>query len=228
LTDYLLYLTLISNNFTITIIVKIKQINLKGSIMPKKDKPLPKSPSTPFRKKRSFEEDGKEPLMADQMAMAMAEGKLDDFMKEELPDNEHARKLAEMMMGMTGMMPSGFSGTPTPEKSARAPETETAGTDEDEPAVTPPDDVVNAVKGADVNGLMQLLKREHRKRHGDEAEPVEESNKDAHTSQPQASIEKDILEQMFNIAKDNNLSLDWIFFRALKRYVQEYKKTGNL
>ena len=199
--------------------------------MSKKDKPLPKSPSTPFRKKRTFEEDGNGPRMADQMAMAMSEGKLDEFMQKELPDNEHAKKLAEMMMGMTGMtgmMPSGFSGTPSPKKAAHAPDTETAGTEEDEPAVTPPDDVVNAVKGADVNGLMQLLKREHRKRHGDEGEPVEENIKEAGTSQPQAAIEKEILEQMFNIAADNNLSLDWIFFRALKRYVQEYKKTGTL
>jgi hypothetical protein len=199
--------------------------------MSKKDKPLPKSPSTPFRKKRTFEEEGNGPLMADQMAMAMSEGKLDEFMQKELPDNEHAKKLAEMMMGMTGMtgmMPSGFSGTPSPKKAAPDQDTETSGTEEKEPAVTPPDDVVNAVKGADVNGLMQLLKREHRRRHGDEGEPIEENKKETGTSQPQAAIEKEILEQMFNIASDNNLSLDWIFFRALKRYVQEYQKTGNL
>ena len=127
--------------------------------MSKKDKPLPKPQSTPFRKKRAFEEDGNEPLMADQMAMAMSAGKLDEFMQKELPDNEHARKLAEMMMGMTGMsgmMPEGFSGAAAPKKAESAPETATAGTEEDGPAVTPPDDVVNAIKGADVNGLMHL------------------------------------------------------------------------
>ena len=191
--------------------------------MSKKDKPLPKPQSTPFRKKRAFEEDGNEPLMADQMAMAMSAGKLDEFMQKELPDNEHARKLAEMMMGMTGMsgmMPEGFSGATAPKKAESAPETATAGTEEDGPAVTPPDDVVNAIKGADVNGLMHLLKREHKKRHGGEDDPVEEAKKETGPTQPQAAIEKEILEQMFNIASDNNLSLDWIFFRALKRYVQ--------
>ncbi len=198
--------------------------------MSKKDKPLPKPASTPFRKKRAFEEDGNAPLMADQMAMAMSAGKLDEFIQKELPDNEHAKKLAEMMMGMTGMtgmMPAGFSGPPSTPKATSAPETEAAGTQEG-PSVKPPDDVVNAVKGADVDGLMKILKREHRKRHGGEEDPIEEDEKETGPAQPQAAIEKEILELMFNIAADNNLSLDWIFFRALKRYVQEYQRTGNL
>ena len=38
------------------------------------------------------------------MAQAAAEGKLDEFLKQEMPDNEYARNLASMMMGMTGMM----------------------------------------------------------------------------------------------------------------------------
>ncbi len=199
--------------------------------MSKKDKPLPKSPSTPFRKKRAFEEKENETLMADQLAIAMAEGKLDEYIKKELPDNEHARKLTEMMMGMTGMsgmMPAGLPGMPSTEKETAPNETETAGAEEDDSAVKPPDDVVSAVKGADVDGLMKLLKREHVKRHGGKDEPVVEDKKDKASTQSQATIEKEVLEEMFNIAADNSLSLDWIFFRALKKYVKEYQKTGNL
>ena len=73
--------------------------------MSKQEKLLPKPPNTPFGRKRHFEEDeSKDPLIADEMVQAMAEGKLEEFLKKELPDNEYARKLAEMMMGMTGML----------------------------------------------------------------------------------------------------------------------------
>ena len=53
------------------------------------------------------------------MAAAAAEGKLEDFLKQEMPDNEYARNLANMMMGMTGMMSGsmpGMSMNPVPEK----------------------------------------------------------------------------------------------------------------
>ena len=40
--------------------------------------------------------------------------------------------------------------------------------------------------------------------------------------------EKEILDELLKIAYSNNLSLDWVFFRALKRFVDEYKETGNL
>jgi len=74
--------------------------------MSEKERPLPKPPTTPFGRKRPFEEkEDNAPLMADRLAAAMAEGTLDEFMKQELPDNEHARTLAMMMMGMSGMMP---------------------------------------------------------------------------------------------------------------------------
>lgn len=196
--------------------------------MPKKEKPLPKPPSTPFKRKRPFEQgDKRETLVADQMAMAMSEGKLEEFIKKELPDNEHARKLAEMMMGMTGMMPAGFSGKPEPKKgpSKKAEQPLPA---EKPSHAAPPDDVADAVKSGDVSGLMDILKREHNKRQGGETESVKETKKKAAPSKPQPAIEKEIIEQMLKIAHDNNLSLDWIFFRALKKYVQEYQNTGNL
>src|SRR6266540_6002203 len=79
-----------------------------GKEMADKDKPLPKPPNKAFGNKKRFEEeDDQSTLIADRMAAAMAEGKLDEFIKQELPDNEYARNLVSMMMGMTGMLPMG-------------------------------------------------------------------------------------------------------------------------
>jgi len=74
--------------------------------------------------RKRFEEQGEDGgLIADKLAAAMAEGKIDEFMKQELPDNEYARKLAQMMMGISGMMPqkvSDFLGTPVSGEQAPA------------------------------------------------------------------------------------------------------------
>ncbi len=76
--------------------------------MTTKDNPLPKPPNSAFGRKNRFEQpDEQAALLADRMAAAMAEGKLDEFIKQEMPDNDYARQLASMMMGMTGMMPMG-------------------------------------------------------------------------------------------------------------------------
>jgi hypothetical protein len=199
--------------------------------MSKKEKPLPKPPSTPFGKKRSFEDnENRGPLMADQMAIAMSQGKLDEFLQKELPDNEHARKLAEMMMGMSGMMPpGGFSGNPAPgtEGSSNEPDSEEHG--EQSADIQPPEDIVNAVQSGDLQGLMGLLAREHAKRTGSSITdiPHEEKNSNVPSSAGPA-VDKEVIDQIMKIASDNDLSLDWLFFRALKRYVEEYEKTGNL
>jgi hypothetical protein len=195
--------------------------------MARKQKPLPTPPSTPFARKRPFEEnETTEPLMTDRMAKAMADGTLEEFLKKELPDNEHARKLADMMMGMTGILPSeGFSRKPVPKKEACSEKPDAARHDS---AIQPPEDVVNAVKSADVKGLMELLKREHTKLQGGKDESDDKEKKDAESVRDQAVIEKEVIEHFTGIASDNNLSLDWLFFRALKRYVEEYQITGNL
>jgi hypothetical protein len=72
-----------------------------------KEKPLPKPPTSAFGRKERPDQEDQTTLLADRMAAAMAEGKLDEFLKQEMPDNEYARNLATMMMGMTGMMPAG-------------------------------------------------------------------------------------------------------------------------
>ncbi len=186
--------------------------------MSEKDKPLPKPPDAPFGRKKRFENsESKPPLMADKMAMAMAKGRLDEFIKEELPDNEHARKLAEMMMGMTGMTDMMSSGKPVSDK--KKSDNRPAQAKKKRSSVDqPPEDVVNAVKSGDVQGLTDLLKREQKKRSPNSTTPASS----------QASVEKVTIEQLIKIAADNDLSLDWIFFRALKKYVEDYQKTGNL
>jgi len=188
---------------------------------PKKEKPLPKPPATPFGGKKAFaREEDQEPLTADRMAAAMAEGKLDEFLQQEMPDNEYARNLATMMMGMTGMMPVAGAPAGTPE--GASPE-QTSATGE------VPEDVRRAVLSGDAQGLMDMLRREHRKRGsgaGEElpqtaaAEPVK--------MQDIPAIDKELIDALVQVAQDNSVSLDWIILRAIKVYIQEYRKTGKL
>ena len=190
--------------------------------MQKKDKPLPKPPSTPFGKKRSFDENEKqEQLIADEMAVAMAEGRLDEFLKSNMPDNEHARKLAEMMMGMTGMMPGSFAGSSASVKEGPS--------DEKPPESDSSEDIVNAVQAGDLQGIMGLLAKEHARRTGNPITEIpDEAKKSVTPSSAGPAVDRAIIDELIKIASDNNISFDWLFFRALKRYVDEYKKTGNL
>lgn len=73
--------------------------------MPDNEKPLPGTPTSAFGQRSPEDGSKNAPLMADQIAKAVAEGSLEEFIDKEMPDNEHARKLVSMMMGMTGMPP---------------------------------------------------------------------------------------------------------------------------
>ncbi len=183
--------------------------------MSKKEKPLPKPPTTPFGRKKRFEESEEDvPLLADQIAKAMAEGKLGEFLQQEIPDNEHARKLVSMMMSMTGMLPPEGISIESKE-------------DEEKPSSEqPPEDVLKAVQTGDVQGLMELLKREHEKRMSEASQAISKESRVSFTEQP--SVEKEIIGQLIKIADDNNVTLDWIILRALKLYAEEYGKTGRL
>jgi hypothetical protein len=200
--------------------------------MTKKENPLPKPPNSAFGRKNRFEQpDDQSALIADRMAGAMAEGKLDEFIKQEIPDNEYARKLASMMMGMTGMLPMGEAPTaPTPvEQQPQASESVPAG--QVLPTAEIPtevlEDVRKAIEGGDVKHLMKLLQQEHNKRTpGSEPATTEEV---VTTPQPgQPAIDKDQVDALLQIAKDNSVSVDWLILRAIKVYVQEYQKTGKL
>jgi len=198
--------------------------------MSKKEKPLPKPPRTPFGRKRNFEQDERESLMADEMAKAAAEGNLEKFLESELPDSKYARDLAKMMMGMTGMYTPDSSSVQSENTAENISGKESPASD-DQGSIpgTPPEDVLQATRTGDVKGLMELLAREHKKRTVGSGEiPAQDKTPSSTSSSENPSIEKDIIDQLIKIASDNDISAEWLFFRALKRYVEEYKRTGNL
>ncbi len=189
--------------------------------MEKNEKPLPRPPKTPFgRKRRSEDEEGQD-LLADRMAEAAALGNLEALLNEELPDSEHARALANMMMGMTGMLPQGAG--PSPARQEQAPQ---------EPPETPageaPSGLREAVQAGDVRGLIAMLRQEHQKRTGSgDAPPAQEEGQASEQEglQPQ---EREVLDRMIALAREQNVSPDWIILRALKLYLEEYRRTGRL
>lgn len=200
--------------------------------MTKKDNPLPKPPNSAFGRKNRFEQpDEQAALLADRMAAAMAEGKLDEFIKQEMPDNEYARNLASMMMGMTGMLPMGGAPiTPSPAEqhslsSANVPMEQVLPTTEAPAEVL--EEVKKAIEGGDVKCLMGLLGQEHRKRTPG-SDPGTTEDTIATPSPAQPAIDKDQVDALLQIALDNSVSVDWLILRAIKVYVQEYQKTGRL
>jgi len=197
--------------------------------MSKKERDLPKPGKTPFSRKRPQSEGQDDLLMADQMAMAAAEGKLNEYLHKEIPEGEYAQKLARMMMGMTGILPN-EGGLPADEEADRtfAEATEKGQAQEGEAAASIPEDVVKAVQSGDVEKLKELLAREKQRR---SPGLVEESGEapDPEQCQPASSmIEKDMLDLMIRVAFDNKVSVDWLMARALKLYLEEYMKTGRL
>lgn len=196
--------------------------------MSNKEKPLPKPPSTPFGRKRHAEQE-QQPLMADQIAQAAAEGKLDEFMHSEVPDSEYARSLVSMMLGMTGMLPPEGLKPPPPEEKSSGIKSEAEAPEG--PPPMPSEDVLKAVQAGDVEGLMGLLRQEHEKRSPD-AIPADRRDTPAQESAVAGAekvlIEKVVIDEIIRISEENNLSPDWVMLRALKLYVQEYQKTGRL
>jgi len=202
--------------------------------MADKDKALPTPPNRPFGTRKRFEEENDQStLFADRMAAAMAEGRFDEFVKQELPDNEYARNLTSMMMGMTGMLPMGggpaASSPPREQKPAQLDATGTGFEELVSLATDVPEDVRKAIENGDVKGLKEILQREYLKRTPG-AEPV--ISEEAAQPQSQAPglpvIDKELIDAMIQIAKDNSVTMDWIILRAIKVYVDEYRKTGKL
>lgn len=196
--------------------------------MPRKKKHLPIPPKTPFGRNRLYDEAQKDvPLTADRMVEAMAKGRIEDFFWSELPQGEHVRKLASMMMGMTGMMPpEGFMEKPEKKEGTSPPQ-------------MPTEEVTNAVHAGDVKALIELLKRELKKRmpetdigHNKKKEKHKKhsgENRNKAEEVPAVSApEKEVLDSLMKIASENNASIDWLMLRALKLYIEEYEKTGRL
>jgi len=188
--------------------------------MADQERPLPKPPKTPFGRRKAGTDEQKLDLLADRMAEAAVQGKLNEFLGAELPDSEHARALAKMMMGMTGMLPQ--EGGPIPGPSAAPP----AGT-APEQDIRVPDEVRKAIQEGDIQGLMGLLRQEHQKRTGSEA-PAPDAFAQPAIAPELAPEERETMEKLLEIAQTNKVSLDWVVLRALKLYIEEYKRTGKL
>jgi hypothetical protein len=197
--------------------------------MSKKEKDLPKPKKTPFGKKRHENEGQDDLLMADRMAMAAAEGKLDEYLEQEIPEGEYGKKLAMMMMGMTGILPQ-EGGLSADEQAQRIPSeaAQTGQAKEQDAASAVPQDVVNAVQAGDVEKLKELLAREKQRRTPDTVEERGEGSVPEQCQQSPSMIEKDMLDALMKIAFENKLSIDWLMARALKLYLEEYQKTGRL
>lgn len=198
--------------------------------MSEKEKPLPRPQGSPFGPGKRFEqENGESPLFADELAIAASQGKLDEFMQRNMPDNEYAKSLTMMMMSMTGILPPEGSHS-MPKNGNEAASVDVDPSDKTIPEIEAPGDAVNAIHSGDVKGLMEILEREHKKRMNDSDSSVRSEDQAPYGSQQDAqpNIEKEILGQLIKIAADNAVTLDWIVLRALKLYVKEYVKTGRL
>jgi len=198
--------------------------------MSKDETPLPRPPKTPFGKVRMSEEEkeGQPPLMADQMAVAAATGNLDQFMQQHIPDNEHARKLALMMMGMTGMMPpGGFPGSGTEAMQPPVATVQPEQTAEAASETEVPEDVRQAIMSGNIEELKGLLMREHQRRTSSTIEAPSAIEEPGFNTAP-SGIEKEVLDELIRIASANSVTLDWLIMRALKVFIKEYQKTGRL
>jgi hypothetical protein len=186
--------------------------------MADQEKPLPKPPTSAFGRRKPSPDQENQELIADRMAEAAARGGLEEFLERELPDSEHARSLARMMMGMTGMMPPSPSmATPTAEAASTSPVAD----------ANVPEDVRQAVLSGEVRNVMDMLRREHERRSGgaetgaDQPTPTEAA--------PSIPLEeKALIDALMHIASENHVTVDWIIMRALKLYLVEFRKTGRL
>ena len=217
--------------------------------MTENERPLPSPPRSRFGRDSREETAPAAGMISDRMALAAAEGRLEEFLQHEIPEGDHARNLAMMMMGMSGMMPmeipSGLppAGTP-PDSGLAAPDAQ--------PAVSPevPPEVLAAIQQGDVANLMGILRAEHAKRSGagagsNEAPqaaaahdagrpaaslpvPSADSSVPAPASEGRAGIDAASIDELIRISADNDVTVDWLMLRAVKLYVQEYRKTGRL
>lgn len=190
--------------------------------MPRKEHALPEPPRD---KKRVRESSGKEKdgLIFDKLQEAMAGGRLEKFIRENIPGGEYARRLTGLMMGMSGMPP-------------RHGAEEKKGADKSKNKMEElPADVLHAVREGNAEKLQGLLEREQERRSGlGRGKKKEEAAGDAMAGQanavqsPDSLIEKEVIDNLMEIGVDNGLSMDWLILRALKLYIRKYMETGQL
>jgi len=208
------------------------------------DRPLPTPPRARFGRDSQQEADPASGMISDRMALAAAEGRLEEFLQHEIPGGDHARNLAMMMMGMSGMMPMEM--TAGPPQAVATPSPAPPGSDaQTVVAAEVPPEVLAAIQQGDVANLMSILRAEHGKRTApgapaDEAPQAPASPSAARPPVPSpepsavasvagpAGIDTAIIDELIRISADNDVTVDWLMLRAVKLYVAEYQKTGRL
>lgn len=214
--------------------------------MTESDRPLPTPPRSRFGRDAQEEAGPASGMISDRMALAAAEGRLEEFLQHEIPQGDHARNLAMMMMGMSGMMPMEIPAESPQAVSTHGPPPPA---DESQAAVAPevPPEVIAAIQQGDVANLMGILRAEHAKRsapgaESDDAALTPASSSAAGQTVPSplppvspagagagpAGIDTAIINELIRISADNDVTVDWLMLRAVKLYVEEYRKTGRL
>ena len=204
-------------------------------------RPLPTPPRSRFGRDSQEEAGPASGMISDRMALAAAEGRLEEFLQHEIPEGDHARNLAMMMMGMSGMMPVEMPAGLPQASSAHSPAPPASDAQTNVSPEVPPE-VLAAIEQGDVANLMGILRAEHAKRNGLEAAeggspPSPAAPSAALSSAPSAAppagagpagIDTAIINELIRISADNDVTVDWLMLRAVKLYVEEYRKTGRL
>ena len=98
-----------------------------------------------------------------------------------------------------------------------------------------------AIEQGDVGNLMGILRAEHAKRSGPAARRTRRRGRpaprgrllDCRRLRPRpppegpAGIDAAIIDELIRISADNDVTVDWLMLRAVKLYVEEYRKTGQ-
>ena len=208
--------------------------------MTESNRPLPTPPRSRFGRDSQEQDDPASGMISDRMALAAAQGQLEEFLQHEIPAGDHARNLAMMMMGMSGMMPMEAPGMPPPAPAQQVPAA-AAGTEGQPAAIEVPPEVLAAIEQGDVKNLMHVLRAEHAKRSGHDAghaaplaqpdtAPAVPAPTLAGASTPgnPAGIDIALIDELLKISAANDVTMDWLMLRAVKLYVTEYQKTGRL
>ena len=205
--------------------------------MSESGRPLPTPPRSRFGRDSQEEAGPASGMISDRMALAAAEGRLEEFLQHEIPEGDHARNLAMMMMGMSGMMPMEIPAEPPQAISTHSPPLPAS---DAQPASSPavPPEVLAAIQQGDVANLMGILRAEHAKRNALGAEECGSPQSPAALSSAPsgappagagpAGIDTAIIDELLRISADNDVTVDWLMLRAVKLYVEEYRKTGRL
>jgi len=212
--------------------------------MTESDRTLPTPPRSRFGRDSQEEATPASGMISDRMALAAAEGRLEEFLQHEIPEGDHARNLALMMMGMSGMMPLEMPAGP-PQAGPAQSQAVAPTADQASAAPEVPPEVLAAIQQGDVANLMGVLRAEHAKRAGLPAAaypapqvpgppaggttgPLPGLPTTAPAAEGRAGIDAAVIDELIRISADNDVTVDWLMLRAVKLYVAEYRQTGKL